>query len=100
VSRREGPVEPASVSRFPSLAIATKGLGPVRELFLTEGGVVYEAEAPDAWCLISDEGSMAGMLDEEDDDLLDQLVAVYRFTDEASRARYALQRGWKPRSPG
>jgi hypothetical protein len=37
---------------------------------------------------------MAGMLDEEDADLLEQLVAVCRFTDEASRARYAAQRGW------
>jgi hypothetical protein len=91
---RDQPAEPASVSRFPSLAIATKGLGPVRELFLTEGGVVYEADGPDAWYLITDEGSMAGMLDEEDADLLEQLVAVYRFTDEASRARSAAQRGW------
>jgi hypothetical protein len=84
-----------SVDRYPSLALAMTGLGPVRELFLGEGGVVYAAEGPDAWCLITDEGSMAGMLDKEDADLAEKLVAVYRFTDDASRSRYAAQRGWK-----
>jgi hypothetical protein len=97
--RRDQVEVPARVSRHPSLAIATKGLGPVRELFLTEGGVVYEAEGPDAWYLITDEGSMAGMLDEEDSDLLDKLVAVYRFADDASRSRYAAQRRWNPETP-
>jgi hypothetical protein len=36
--RRDQHAEPASVSRFPSLAIATKGLGPVRELFSPREG--------------------------------------------------------------
>ena len=99
MSRRPRLIEPASVSRYPSLAVATERLGPVRELFLGEGGVVYAAEGADAWCLITDESSMAGMLDEEDADLVEKLVAVYRFTDDASRSRYAAQRGWNTETP-
>jgi hypothetical protein len=76
VSRRAGLIEPASVDRYPSLVAATKGLGPLRELFLGEGGVVYAADGRDGWYLVTDEGLMAGMLDEEDADLVDQLCCV------------------------
>jgi hypothetical protein len=52
---------------------------PEAQLILTaEGGAVYGAEAEGAWWLITDEGSLADLLDEEEQDVL---VGVTRFDD-------------------
>lgn len=58
-----------------------------------EGGGVYLDRERDDWLVITDESSMAGMLDEEDLKGLD-LIKVYRFESEAERDDYLRERRW------
>ena len=62
-----------------------------------EGGAVYTAERGGRFYLITDEGTMADLLDEEDREGL-TFGSVREFDTEAERRKYAVQRGWT-RSP-
>lgn len=64
-------------------------------LFQCEGGIVWLAEKDGRFYVITDEGSMAGFLDpEEDEDMLSQLKNIHEFDTEADRERYIEKRGW------
>jgi len=56
---------------------------PNAEEFLGfEGGMIYKSVKEDEYIAIIDSGTMAGLLDEDDLDLLDQLVTVIEFDSE------------------
>lgn len=56
---------------------------PKAEEFLGfEGGMIYKSVKKDEYIVIVDNGTMAGMLDDDDLDLLDQLVTVIEFNSE------------------
>ena len=67
-----------------------------------EGGAVYAAESEGAWWLITDEGTMADFLDEED--VRPSSVKLRRFDDRAAweaacdaiRERFAAARRPRP----
>ncbi len=56
---------------------------PNAEEFLGfEGGMIYKSVKEKEYIVIVDNGTMAGMLDDDDLDLLDQLVTVIEFDSE------------------
>ena len=57
-----------------------------------EGGIVYLAEDGEKFYVITDESTMASILDEED--LPDELVKTIEFDTLKERDEYIKQRGW------
>lgn len=57
-----------------------------------EGGAIYKATKDDKYYLIIDEGTLADMLDVDDQDLLDQLVKVIEFDAEEELKNYLGER--------
>jgi len=53
-----------------------------------EGGAIYQTVRENKHYLIIDESTMADMLDEDDQDLLDQLVKVIEFETEKELNNY------------
>lgn len=57
-----------------------------------EGGAIYKATKNGKHYLIVDEGTLADILDEDDQDLLDQLVKVIEFDTEEELNHYLGER--------
>ena len=53
-----------------------------------EGGAIYKATKEGKYYPIIDEGTLADILDEDDQDLLDQLVKVIEFDTEEELKHY------------
>lgn len=52
-------------------------------VFRAEGGAVYSARGEEAYWLITDEGTLADLLDPDDADLLTSLIKLEKFDDHA-----------------
>lgn len=63
-----------------------------REVSAWEGGRAYLAERDGVAYVLVDEGTLADLLDDEDQDLLDGLVKVIAFESEAERTEYIRTR--------
>lgn len=57
-----------------------------------EGGAIYKAFKDEKHYLIIDEGTLADLLDEDDQDLLDQLVKIIEFETEEELNKYLVER--------
>ncbi len=57
-----------------------------------EGGAIYKATKDNKYYLIVDESTMADMLDEDDQDLLDQSVKIIEFENEDELNNYLEER--------
>jgi hypothetical protein len=87
---------PDRIERYASMAAVENQFGEFTELVVMEGGVVYSGGGPGRWALVTDEGTLAGLLDEDEDrDLRAGLVGVYRFRSRRARDNYAAARGWR-----
>jgi hypothetical protein len=62
------------------------------QLFAAEGGAVYLDERDGLYYVISDESTLADMLNEEDAGLAG--VVIYEFESDAARDEYLRQRRW------
>jgi hypothetical protein len=58
-----------------------------------EGGAVYLAEGSDCWVIITNEGTLIGLLSEEDQiGLAERAVCIYSFATQAERDEFAAIR--------
>lgn len=82
-------VVPISEERFPGGYDYPARFPQMRTLADHEGGVVYTAHSEEGWALITDEGTMADLLDIDDQQ---DLVSVRIFASESDRTTYASER--------
>jgi hypothetical protein len=86
---------PLHVQSFPAGHALHERFPERRLLAAFEGGAVHAADAGGLAFLIVDEGTLADFLD-DDPDLVEALIGVYAFADDAARAAFVAGRGWPP----
>jgi hypothetical protein len=79
------------VERFPCGYDVLNRFPNARRFKGWEGGCAYKAEHEGKAYLILDEGTMADFLDEDDQDLVQQLISVIEFNNEAEREAYIAE---------
>lgn len=87
-----------TTERYPAGYAYSARFPTIRCFAGAEGGAVYTADAPDGFYVVTDEGTLAEFLDDEDDL---PLVSVRRFDTRDERDAYCTIRfgGLRHRSP-